>query len=180
ASMAAQALARRARARTEAARAAMGLPDGACCFVWRRHAAEAEFPWELEGDVRAAYPPLARKLGVEGYALIDFEVGADGAAKNLHCIDVWPAQAFYAAAAEALTAARFRLRPGAGVRFGPSYRIPFVFRIRGAARVRDRGRSAFSPIGYALRRGAARLGRAIAAGAHATRLWATRKISRSL
>lgn len=154
ASFLARALTRRAFAREERQRVALNLPDGACCVVWRPQGGEAAFPWELEGDVRAAYPPLARRLGVEGFALIDFEVGADGQAKNLHCVDVWPARVFYDAAAEALRAARFRVRPGTAPRFGPSYRIPFVFRIKGAARVRDSGRLATGPLFYAAKRGA--------------------------
>jgi TonB family protein len=133
----------------ERERVAAGMPDAPCCVVWRGKVGESDFPWELEGDVRAAYPTLAQKLGVEGFAVVDFEVGADGAAKNLHCADYWPSRLFYEAAAEALRAARFRLRPGAGARFGPSYRIPFVFRIRGAARVRDKGHTALGPLFYA-------------------------------
>jgi TonB family protein len=139
---AARARARYTRARIEAQRRDLGLPDGACCFSWKPQTEAADFPWELESQIHAHYPRLARKLGVEGYALVDFEISADGLAKNLHCLDVWPAPIFYDAAAEALRAARFRLRPGAAARFGPSYRIPFVFRIRGAARVKDLGHSA--------------------------------------
>ncbi len=144
----ARASARAAARKLEALREAARLPEGACCVVWRPQAGQAEFPWELQGDVRAAYPKLARRLGIEGYALVDFEIGADGAAKNLHCIDVWPSPMFYDAAAEALSAARFALRPGAAVRFGPSYRIPFVFRIQGAAKVSDKGRSAITPFAH--------------------------------
>ncbi|MEJ0023249.1 MAG: energy transducer TonB [Alphaproteobacteria bacterium] len=94
----------------ERERLAAGMPEAPCCVVWRGKAGESDFPWELEGDVRAAYPPLAQKLGVEGFAVVDFEVGADGAAKNLHCADYWPSRLFYDSAAEALRAARFRLR----------------------------------------------------------------------
>lgn len=133
----------------EADRRAHHMPDAPCCVVWRAKPGEADFPWELEGDVRAAYPRLAQKLGVEGFAIVDFEVGADGAAKNLHCADYWPSRLFYDSAVDALRAARFRLRDGAGARFGPSYRIPFVFRIRGAARVRDKGHAALGPVFYA-------------------------------
>jgi TonB family protein len=160
----------RARARAVAnklaARArAANLPEGACCVVWRPDAGEAaEFPWELQGDVRAAYPKLARRLGVEGYAVVDFEVGADGAAKNLHCIEVWPSAMFYDSAAEALRAARFALRSGAAAKFGPSYRIPFVFRISGAAKVSDKGRSAITPLAHGAKRAAHTTGRGLWAG----------------
>jgi TonB family protein len=161
AAAAARARARAAARRIEAARVAAKLPEGACCVVWRPQAGQAEFPWELQGDVRAAYPKLARRLGVEGYALVDFEIGSDGAAKNLHCIDVWPAEMFYDSAAEALRAARFALRAGAAARFGPSYRIPFVFRIKGAAKVSDRGRSAVSPLMHGLKIAAGKTGRGL-------------------
>lgn len=156
----------RTSAKLEAARADAALPHGACCVIWREPGgAAAEFPWELQGDVQAAYPKLARRLGIEGYAVVDFEVGADGAAKNLHLVDVWPAPMFYDAATEALRQARFALRPGSAPRFGPSYRIPFVFRIRGAAKVRDKGRSALSPAVHAAKRGAFAAGRATWRGA---------------
>lgn len=144
-----RASAKTAAEKLERERVAAGMPDAPCCVVWRAKPGESDFPWELEGDVRAAYPPLAQRLGVEGFAIVDFEVGADGAAKNMHCADYWPSRLFYDSAVEALRAARFRLRPGAGARFGPSYRIPFVFRIRGAARVRDKGHTALGPLFYA-------------------------------
>ncbi|HWA21081.1 MAG TPA: energy transducer TonB [Caulobacterales bacterium] len=157
-----RASARATAARLESERVAAGMPEAPCCVIWRARPGEADFPWELEGDVRAAYPPLAQRLGVEGFAVVDFEVGADGAAKNLHCIDYWPSRLFYDSAAEALRAARFRLRPGAGARFGPSYRIPFVFRIRGAARVRDKGHTALGPVFYAAKQIAIATGKKIA------------------
>ncbi len=138
----ARARARTIRNRIEDQRRDLGLPHGACCLMWKQANEQADFPWELESQIHAHYPRLARRLGVEGFALVDFEIGSDGLAKNLHCLDVWPAPIFYDAAAAALSDARFRLRPGAAARFGPSYRIPFVFRIRGAAKVRDLGHSA--------------------------------------
>jgi TonB family protein len=159
-------LSARAAAKLDAQREAAALPNGACCVIWREQGgAGADFPWELQGDVQAAYPKLARRLGIEGFAVVDFEVGADGAAKNLHLVDVWPAAMFYGAATEALRQARFALRPGAAPRFGPSYRIPFVFRIRGAAKVRDKGHSAMSPAVHAAKRGAIAAGGATWRGA---------------
>jgi TonB family protein len=120
----------------------IGLPTGPCCVVWRPGEGEADMPWKVEGPLRAPYPPLARKLGVEGFALIDFEIGADGAAKNIHCVDVWPNEMFYEASLRALTEARFAPKPGVPPRFGATYRMPFVFRIDGAASLADRGRRA--------------------------------------
>lgn len=138
------ALNRRLRARVdglEAARVRLGLPDGPCCVVWRG-AADVAMPWTLAHPIEARFPPVARSLGVEGLAIVEFEIGADGVPKAIHCIDVWPAPVFYEAAAAALAAARFTPIPGAAPRFGASYQVPFVFRIRGAAAVRDRGEQA--------------------------------------
>jgi TonB family protein len=134
-------LAHRRIAADEAERFRLGLPDGPCCCVVRIGGGgdEGEFPWVIEGDVAARYPRIARQFGVEGFALVDFEVGADGAARSMHCIDVWPSKIFYESAVEALKGVRFRLREGAAPGFGRSYRIPFVFRIKGAARRKDRG-----------------------------------------
>ena len=48
----------------------------------------------------------------------------------------------HGAAREALTVAKFQPKPDTHVRFGSSYRIPFVFRIAGAAKVQESGRRA--------------------------------------
>ncbi|HVY86425.1 MAG TPA: TonB family protein [Caulobacterales bacterium] len=135
---------RRAAAR-ELERLRQGLPSGPCCIVWRTGEGEAEMPWELMGAVQAEYPKLARRLGVEGFAILEFEINSEGMAKNIHCVDVWPSQVFFDAARAALTQARFRPRGDTHPRFGASYRMPFVFRIAGAARLRDRGRKAQAP-----------------------------------
>ena len=99
-------------------------------------------PWEPIGHVRARYPKLARQLGVEGVAIAEFEVGVDGRAKNIHCVDAWPSDVFFTAAREALQHARFQPKFDEHVRFGASYRMPFVFRISGATKLADRGRRA--------------------------------------
>lgn len=134
----------RAIASREGARHAHALPDGPCCVVWRAGSG-ADFPFELEGEVSVIYPKAARRLGIEGFAIVDFEVSATGAAKNLHVVDFWPSRLFYDAAVEALQRARFTPRDPSKAWRGPSYRMPFVFRIRGAARVRDKGRKAAPP-----------------------------------
>jgi hypothetical protein len=53
-----------------------------------------------------------------------------------------PQTCFYDAAREALEHVRFQPKYDVHVRFGASYRIPFVFRIDGAAKLKDRGRRA--------------------------------------
>lgn len=130
----------------ERARTRLGLPDGPCCVVWRTPdgAGEpgAEGPWRLDGAIRVAFPKAARLLGVEGLAVVEFEVGADGKAKHIACVEAWPSDVFYAAAAAGLREAQFTLMPGAQPRFGASYRAPFVFRIAGAARLREAGHRA--------------------------------------
>ena len=130
-----------ARARAEDERDRLQLPDGPCCVVWRG-GEEAEMPWALTAPVHVHFPKIARRFGIEGIAVVDFDIAPEGRVKNIHCIDVWPSPIFYAAAKAALKDARFEVRPGATPRFGPSYRMPFVFRIQGSARVTDRGRRA--------------------------------------
>lgn len=125
----------------ETERVRLGLPDGACCVVWRG-GADVAMPWTLASPIEARFPPVAKSLGIEGMAMVEFEIGADGVPKAIHCVDVWPAPVFYEAAAAALAAARFTPIPGAAPRFGASYQVPFVFRIRGAAAVQDRGERA--------------------------------------
>jgi TonB family protein len=133
----------RFRARIEARkldrrRAALGLPHGPCCVVWAAGPGE-DIPWDVEGQFQLDYPDVAQRLKIEGVAVVEFQVDPDGRAKNIHCVDVWPAPVFYQAAVNALRAARFRPASARGPRFGPSYRVPFVFRIRGASRRRDTG-----------------------------------------
>lgn len=132
---------RRRRQRHEAERLALDLPEGPCCVVYRTEEG-APMPWAMTGVVQVHYPPAARRAGIEGVAVVEFEVSADGRPKNLHCVDVWPHRLFYEAAAKALLQARFVARDDQQPRFGPSYKMPFVFRIRGAAAVSDHGRRA--------------------------------------
>lgn len=145
----------RLRERREMQRVQQRLPSGPCCVVWKSQeeeqsvrqlieqdeANEPDMPWDIVGPLRARYPRLARRLGVEGVAIAEFEVGADGRAKNINCVDAWPSDVFYDAAREALLHAKFQPKD-VHVRFGASYRMPFVFRISGASRARDGGRRA--------------------------------------
>lgn len=145
----------RLRERREMQRVKQRLPVGPCCVIWRatedeksvRQLIEAEesdhsdMPWDVVGPLRARYPRLARRLGVEGVAIAEFEVGADGRAKNINCVDAWPSDVFYEAAREALQHAKFQPKD-VHIRFGASYKMPFVFRISGASKTRDGGRRA--------------------------------------
>jgi TonB family protein len=134
----------------ERKRVKQGLPDGPCCVVWRPGANaaagddddEGGMPWDVVGPLRARYPRLARRLGVEGVAVVDFEVGAGGCVKNVHCVYAWPSDVFYEAAREAMLRTRFEPKGDRHVRFGASYKMPFVFRISGAAKVKQAGRRA--------------------------------------
>jgi TonB family protein len=130
---------KRAAAR-EIERMRQGLPGGPCCVIWRGTEGEGEMPWEIAGGApRARYPKLARQLGVEGVAVVEFEINAQGAAKNVHCVYAWPSDVFFEAAREALAHAQFKAKAGSQVRYGASYRMPFVFRISGAAKLKETG-----------------------------------------
>jgi len=144
----------RLRERQEMQRVKQRLPSGPCCVVWRapeektvrqlldeEEGDHSDMPWDVVGPLRARYPKLARRLGIEGVAIAEFEVGADGRAKNINCVDAWPSDVFYDAAREALTLARFQPKD-VHVRYGASYKMPFVFRISGASKARDAGRRA--------------------------------------
>lgn len=132
---------KRAAAR-ELQRVRENLPIGPCCVVWRAAEGEADMPWDIVDALRAPYPKLARRLGVEGFAVVHFEISTEGRAKNIHCLDAWPSDVFFLAAKQALEEAQFVAKPEAQVRFGVGYNMPFVFRIAGAARLKDRGRKA--------------------------------------
>ena len=129
----------------ERRRIAQGLPDGPCCVVWESAEPNAgdedAMPWEVVGPLRARYPGLARRLGIEGVAIAEFEVAANGRAKNIHFAYAWPAEVFYEAAREAVARARF-MPKDVHPRFGVSYKMPFVFRISGASKRADHGRRA--------------------------------------
>lgn len=121
----------------ERARVRLGLPHGPCCVVWRG-GADVEMPWVLRTPIEARFPDVARRIGVEGLAVLDFAVDADGAPHDIRCLDVWPAPVFAEAAIAALSAARFAPAPGATPDLAQRYQAPFIFRIRGAASVADR------------------------------------------
>jgi TonB family protein len=144
----------RLRERREMQRVQQRLPSGPCCVIWRapeeksvrqlldeEEGDHSDMPWDIVGPLRARYPKLARRLGVEGVAIAEFEVGADGRAKNINCVDAWPSDVFYLAAREALLHAKFQPKD-VHVRYGASYKMPFVFRISGASKARDAGRRA--------------------------------------
>jgi len=144
----------RLRERREMQRVNQRLPSGPCCVVWRApeeksvrqllvedEADHSDMPWDVVGPLRARYPKLARRLGIEGIAIAEFEVGADGRAKNINCVDAWPSDVFYESAREALLHAKFKPKD-VHIRFGASYKMPFVFRISGASKARDAGRRA--------------------------------------
>ncbi len=139
----------RRAARLEILRMRQGLPGGPCCVVWKTgepsDQSEDAMPWRLTGPLRARYPKLARRLGVEGVVVIEFEIGAGGVVKNAHCVYAWPSDVFFEAAREALMRARFEPKADVHVRFGASYRMPFVFRIAGATRLAQSGRRAQAP-----------------------------------
>lgn len=143
----------RLRARLEIQRSKQRLPSGPCCVIWRTPEEKplrqmidddedhSDMPWDVVGPLRARYPKLARRLGIEGIAVVEFEIGADGRAKNINCVEAWPSDVFYEAAREALLHVRFQPKD-VHVRFGASYKMPFVFRIAGASKARDSGRRA--------------------------------------
>lgn len=124
----------------ERARRKQRLPDGPCCVVWREGEGESQEQWELIAPLRTRFPNLPRRLGLEGVAVVDYEVSAEGRAKNIHCVHAWPSDAFYDAARAALVHARFEPKPDIHVRYGESYQMPFVFRIEGAAKLSVRAR----------------------------------------
>ena len=134
------------RERREMQRVKQRLPNGPCCVLWRNaepaQEAEESMPWEVAGPLRARYPRLARRLGVEGVAIAEFEIAAGGKVKNVHCVYAWPSDVFFDAAREALLSAQFQPKEDQHVRFGSSYRMPFVFRIAGASKVHDAGHRA--------------------------------------
>ena len=131
--------------RRELQRFRLKLPAGPMCLLWRPAPdaqGGASMPWELIGPMRARYPRLPRRLQIEGYAIAEFEVNADGRAKNIHLVDAWPSDIFFAAAKEALEHARFQPGLDEHVRYGASYRMPFVFRLNGQTLLPEKGERA--------------------------------------
>lgn len=114
------------------------LPAGPCCVIWRADdpiaRGEEAMPWQFAVPPPTRYPEFARKLGIEGLAVLEFEVNAEGKAKNIGCVDVWPSSVFYDAARDALAEATFKPKHDEHMRFGATYRLPFVFRIEGAVK----------------------------------------------
>jgi TonB family protein len=134
------------REHREMQRVKQRLPSGPCCVLWKNaepaQESEDAMPWEVAGPLRARYPKLARRLGVEGVAIAEFEIAAGGKVKNVHCVYTWPSDVFFESAREALLNTQFQPKADQHVRFGSSYRMPFVFRIAGASKVKEAGRRA--------------------------------------
>lgn len=145
------------RRRREVERFRLKLPAGPMCVLWKpASAAEggAAMPWRVIGPMRARYPSLPRRLQIEGYAIAEFEVSAEGRAKNIHLVDAWPSDIFFTAAKEALEHARFQPGLDEHVRYGASYRMPFVFRLNGITQLAEKGERArtLRPVLHAVQR----------------------------
>lgn len=143
--------------RRELTRARLRLPVGPTCLIWQPNSELAQtspMPWSTIGPMLARYPGLPRRLGIEGYAIAEFEVGANGRAKNIHLVDAWPTDLFFKSAKEALQQARFEPSLDEHVRYGASYRMPFVFRLPGSSKLSEKGARAktLRPIWHATRR----------------------------
>jgi TonB family protein len=141
----------------ELTRARLRLPIGPTCLIWQPNSEQAQtspMPWEVIGPMRARYPSMPRRLGIEGYAIAEFEVSANGRAKNIHLVDAWPSDIFFSSAKEALQQARFQPSSDEHVRYGASYRMPFVFRLAGSSKLTEKGARAktLRPILYATQR----------------------------
>lgn len=130
------------RARAENTRLRMRLPEGPCCVLWSEAnetaAAQPEAgasptpPFVLRKPLDVRFPPLARRFAIEGVAVAEFEIGVDGRAREIRCIDAWPSTIFFTAAKSALERARFATEPHVSPSTPPRLRMPFVFRIRTA------------------------------------------------
>jgi TonB family protein len=143
------------REQREVQRLRLKLPSGPTCLIWKPDASGASsMPWEVIGPMRARYPRLPRLLEIEGYAIAEFEVNAEGRAKNIHLVDAWPSDVFFVSAKEALEHARFQPSLDEHVRYGVSYRMPFVFRLKGTSQLSERGAHAktLRPILHAAQR----------------------------
>jgi TonB family protein len=141
----------------ELTRARLRLPVGPTCLIWQANSEQAQtspMPWEVIGPMRARYPGLPRRLGIEGYAIAEFEVSAKGRAKNIHLVDAWPSDIFFTSAKEALLQARFQPSLDEHVRYGASYRMPFVFRLPGSSKLpeKDARAKTLRPILHAVQR----------------------------
>jgi len=143
--------------RRELTRARLKLPVGPTSLIWQPNSEMAQtspMPWATLGPMRARYPGLPRRLGIEGYAIAEFEVGANGRAKNVHLVDAWPSDIFFKSAKEALLQARFEPSLDEHVRYGASYRMPFVFRLPGSSKLveKDARARTLRPIWHATQR----------------------------
>lgn len=144
--------------RRETQRLKLKMPSGPMCVLWRpapdAQSGGASMPWQVIGPMRARYPSLPRRLQIEGYAIAEFEVSAEGRAKNIHLVDAWPSDIFFVSAKEALQHARFQPGLDEHVRYGASYRMPFVFRLNGVSQLTEKGERAktLRPILHAAQR----------------------------
>ena len=127
------------RTGAENRRARMRLPEGPCCVLWDDASdvqtgggggAAPSFSLLKPLDVR--YPALARRFGIEGVVVAEFEIGPDGRAQEVRCLDAWPSTIFFTAAKSALDRARFAAAPDISTDSPVRLRMPFVFRIRSA------------------------------------------------
>lgn len=133
---AAELLKEREAAAWEAARAKQGLPEGPCCVLGEWSDDEEAMQWAPVAPLTPTYPKVAQRFGIEGVAVLDFEVSAEGRAKAIQRVDSWPTEGFFKAARRALREAQFEPKPDIHARYGEVFRMSFVFRLhkRGVVR----------------------------------------------
>ena len=65
--------------------------------------------------VQPNYPRRAQQQGIEGYAIVQFDVGADGSVRNAHIIESAPGSKFNAASIKAALCFRYKPRVDNGI-----------------------------------------------------------------
>lgn len=122
----------------EAARVRQGLPEGPCCVLGDWTDDEEAMQWAPIAPLSPPYPRAAQHFGIEGVAIVDFEVNAQGRAKAFERVDSWPTEAFFKAARRALKEAQFQPKPDVHARYGEVFRMSFVFRLHAREAVQRR------------------------------------------
>jgi len=80
--------------------------------------------------IRAAYPPLARKAGVEGTVVVEASINRDGYVDNAKIHEGIPYYGFNEVAVKAVSSARFKPAKVGSKSVDAKVKIPVTFKLR--------------------------------------------------
>lgn len=116
---------------------ARGVLGAAVVLLLVAGCASSERSLQLVSGSAVVYPAAARAAGIEGYAVVRYDIDADGRAVNARVVESQPAEVFDEAALATVASWRFRPARGAQPRRVEGVQSRVQFSLGGGEAYRD-------------------------------------------